>query len=304
MRKQFAKTVFEVAKEDNRLVTMVGDISHGILKDYWTTIPERYFNIGVCEPTMMSMAAGISATGLLPVVHTIAPFLIERSYEQIKLDFGYQGLGGTIISVGSAFDYSDLGCSHHCYNDYGILKLLPTLEIVYPASEKEFDLLFRQTYANGHPTYFRLPEKKHALKFKDEEIIFGKIIKVREGTDLTIIALGPQLQNALLASEELSRQGIEAEILYSHTIKPLDHETIIKSIAKTKKVLIVEEHSISGGVGMDVLALASTIPFQIKCDRLGIPDVFLRHYGEYEEHCAFLGLTRDGIIDRVLKLIS
>lgn len=304
MRKQFAKTMFEVAKEDDRLVVAVGDISHGILKDLWSEFPRRYFNIGVCEPTMMSFAAGLSMSGLIPVVHTITPFLIERSYEQIKLDFCYQGLGGNIISVGSAFDYSKLGCSHHCYNDYGILKLLPTMEIVYPASEKEFDLLFRQTYGNGRPTYFRLPEKKHSLKFKDEEIVFGRIIKVREGTDITIIALGPQLQNAIDAAEALKGRGIDPEILYLHTIKPLDSEAIIKSIAKTKKVLVVEEHSMGGGVGMDVLALAATIPFYIQCDRLGIPDAFLRHYGTYEEHRAFLGLTRDGIIDRVLKLIS
>lgn len=304
MRKQFAKTVFEVAKEDPRLSVMVGDISHGILKDLWSALPRRYFNIGVCEPAMMSFAAGLSMSGLIPVVHTIAPFLIERSYEQIKLDFCYQGLGGNIVSVGSAFDYSKLGCSHHCYNDYGILKLLPTMEIVYPASEKEFDALFRQTYSNGRPTYFRLPEKKHTLNFKDEEIVFGKVIKAREGSDITIIAIGPQLENALFAAEEVSKRGIDAEVLYPHTIKPLDQETIVQSMIKTKRVLIVEEHSLSGGLGMDVLALASTIPFRIKCERLGIPDVFLRHYGKYEEHCAFLGLTKNGIVDKLLKLVQ
>lgn len=303
MRNIFAKTMFTVAAEDPLLTVMVGDISHGILKDMWTTYPERYANIGVCEPTMMSIAAGQAMAGLYPVVHTIAPFLIERSYEQIKLDFCYQQLGCSIVSVGSAFDYADLGCSHHCYNDYGILKVLPTMEVVYPASENEFIQLFRATYQNGRPTYFRLPGKKHGVSFADADIVFGKILRVREGKDLTIVALGPQLASAVAAAEMLEKQGISTDILYPHTIKPLDTEAILASAEKTKRVLVVEEHSIANGVGADVLALTHGMP-GVRVDRLGIPEMFLRQYGEYQEHCNALGVTPEGVVSRATALLA
>ena len=121
LRQQFADTCIEIGQNDQKLIVMVGDISHGILQPYAKLFPERYYNIGICEPSIVNMAAGLSHVGLIPVVHTIAPFIIERAYEQIKLDFGYQKLGINLISVGGAFDYSQLGCSHHCYADVSLM---------------------------------------------------------------------------------------------------------------------------------------------------------------------------------------
>ena len=144
LRQQFADTLISLGKEDSGLVVMVGDISHGILKPLAEACPGRYYNIGILEPTMVSMGAGLAAAGLCPVIHTIAPFLIERSFEQIKLDFCYHKLPGNIVTVGSAFDYSNLGCTHHCYGDFALLKTLQRIQICFPASAVEFDQLFRQ----------------------------------------------------------------------------------------------------------------------------------------------------------------
>ena len=121
LRQQFADSVLSLAESDENLVVMVGDISHGILKPFRDKFPDRYYNIGICEPTILSLGAGLSNVGLTPVIHTIAPFIVERSYEQIKLDFGYQNLPVNLISVGGSFDYSQLGCSHHCYTDVSLL---------------------------------------------------------------------------------------------------------------------------------------------------------------------------------------
>ena len=122
IRKQFPKTLKEIAIRDKRVFVIVGDISHGIFSEYRKKIKNRYINLGILEPTMISISAGMSKTGFIPVVHTIAPFLVERSYEQIKLDFCYHKLPGLIVSVGGAFDYSALGCTHHSYNDLSIMK--------------------------------------------------------------------------------------------------------------------------------------------------------------------------------------
>ena len=157
VRQQFADTMLAVGQEDLFLFVVVGDISHGIMQPFARACPGRYYNVGILEPTMMSMCAGLARSGLNPVVHTIAPFLIERSFEQIKLDFCYHKLHGNIVAVGSAFDYSNLGVTHHCYGDFAMLKTLPGVEITYPASLVEFDMLFRQAYANKSVTYYRFP---------------------------------------------------------------------------------------------------------------------------------------------------
>ena len=142
LRSAFADTMLEVGVSDPELVVLVGDISHFILQPFAEACRGRYYNVGICEQTIVSMASGLAHTGFKPVVHTISPFIIERAFEQIKLDFCYQELGGNLITVGSAFDYTTLGCSHYCYDDFALIKSLPKSQIVYPAMPNEFKKLF------------------------------------------------------------------------------------------------------------------------------------------------------------------
>ncbi|MDY7577036.1 transketolase C-terminal domain-containing protein [Herbaspirillum sp. RTI4] len=298
LRQQFADTLTSIGKEDSQLVVMVGDISHGILKPFAEACPDRFYNIGILEPTMVSMGAGLAAAGLCPVIHTIAPFLIERSFEQIKLDFCYHKLPGNIVTVGSAFDYSNLGCTHHCYGDFALLKTLQRIQICFPASAIEFDQLFRQAYRNDLLTVYRMAGHPHPIQFKAEDIVFGKAIKIHDGSDVTLIATGPQLKTALDAREKLSARGILAEVIYVHTIRPLDTEMIQASVEKTRKVVVIEEHMMSGGLGDDVLRATYQIP-GMKFHSVSIPDEFVTGYGTYEELCESCGLTAEAVITAI-----
>ncbi len=298
IRHQFADTMLEVGREDPNLVVLVGDISHFILQPFAKACPERYYNVGICEATMVSMAAGLAKMGFYPVVHTIAPFIIERSFEQIKLDFCYQQLGGNLVTVGSVFDYSNLGCTHHCYGDFALLKTLPGTQIIYPASLVEFDTLFRQTYRNGFLTLFRIPVHQHDYNLSANEIKFGKGIKVTDGGSLTIVVTGPQLRNTLAARDPLGDMGWDAEILYIHTIRPLDTDLIRASVCKTRRLLVIEEHMRSGGLGDEILRVTRDIS-NVQHSSLSIPDTFVTEYGSYQDHCERLGLTRDGILNQV-----
>lgn len=298
IRQEFADTILEIGKKDSRLVVLVGDISHFILQPFAKTCPGRFYNIGICEPTMINIAAGLSKVGFIPVVHTIAPFLIERSFEQIKLGFGYQKLGGNIISIGSGFDYGALGSTHHCYNDFALLKNVENMQIIYPASCKEFNLLFKQTYDNGFPTYFRIPDHSHDIEFKDEQIKFGKGILAKKGKDFTIIAVGPQLKTALNSVDSLKESGISPEILYLPTIKPFDKEIVNKSLSKTKRCLVIEEHSMYGGVFEEVLRCSKNLE-GIKYSSINLGDKFVREYGNYEQHCEKLNFSVKGIMKKV-----
>lgn len=299
IRQEFADTMLEIGQKDSRLVVLLGDISHFIMKPFAEACPGRFYNVGICEPTIVSMAAGLSKMGLIPVVHTIAPFILERSFEQIKLDFCYHEIAGNLITVGGAFDYSNLGCTHHCYDDFTIMKSLPNTQVIYPSTCDEFNLLFNQTYSNEHLTLFRVPEKKHEQKINSSEIKVGKSILIKEGADLTIVATGPQLDNAVTAGKELQRKGWDAEIIYVHTIHPLDASMIVSSLEKTKRAIVIEEHNRFGGLGDEILRHAYKIP-GLQFSSLGI-DSFVHNYGTYEDLCDSQGLSVRGIIDSVQK---
>ncbi len=297
MRNQFSRTIEAVGDFDEKLVVLMGDISVFLLRNFQNKHPERFYNLGICEQTIISMAAGLSATGMYPVVHSIAPFILERCYEQIKVDLCYQKLGASIISVGSAFDYASLGCTHHCYEDFAILKPLSGMQIVYPTSELEFDELFKQTYNNCNPTYFRLPAVKHGVQFDSIQIKVGEGIKIKEGKSLSIIVTGPQLKDVITVAKLM-----DAEIIYIHTIKPLDIELIRQSAIKTGKVLTIEEHNIIGGLGDEVSRALEGLE-NVRQFRLGIEDKFLTNYGSYEQHCSALGLDAPGIKNKIERLI-
>lgn len=302
LREVFASTMLEIGPVDENLVVMVGDISHGILQPFAKVCPDRYFNIGICEPAMVNLAAGLSKVGLNPVVHTIAPFITERAFEQLKLDFGYQNLNLNLISVGGSFDYSKLGCSHHCYTDVSLISHLNRGVVIMPGSEIEFTKIFNEIYKNNSINYFRLPETSHGVEFAEQDVIFGKGIKVIEGSDLTIAVIGPQLKNAVEACEVLKSQGISVELLYFHTFKPFDSKLVNDSVHKTKNIISVEELSSRDGLFNE--CLRATIGIDgVSYKQMAVED-FIHGYGTYEELCKKAGLSAQDIVSNAKIMLK
>jgi len=302
LRQEFADTMLQVGVADSQLVVMVGDISHGILQPYAKACPNRYYNIGICEPTIVNMAAGINKVGLIPVIHTIAPFITERAYEQIKLDFGYQQLAVNIVSVGGSFDYSQLGCSHHCYTDVSLICHLSRGVVVIPGSPTEFNKLFKDIYRNGAINYFRLPDNPHDVVFEPEEIVFGKGIRVHEGTDVTLVVTGSQLKTAIQVRERMRDSNVSVEVLYFHTVKPFDHELIFHSLSKTRRLVVAEE--LSKHDGLFNRCLHSVIGLaDLRYRHIAVED-FVYGYGSYDELCSRVGLDVSGVSRAILDLIA
>lgn len=300
-RNNFVTTLEEVGGSDEKMVVLVGDISHFRLQPFAQKCQGRYYNVGICENTIVSMAAGLSMLGFIPVVHTISPFLVERSYEQIKLDFAYQNLGGNILTVGSAFDYAELGCTHHSYGDFALMKTIPGVNILYPASDIEFDTLFKQTYNNGQLNVYRLPYHNHTFPLKKEEIEFSRIIHINKGENITIVVAGSQLEMVIQVLPSLLEMGIHPDILYVHTIRPLDIIKIKKSLEKTKKCLIIEEHCKYGGLFDDIVRETYNI-HNIIFDSINIGNQFIRNYSSYEGLCDIIGFSKESIIKKVKRL--
>jgi transketolase len=282
MRNQFRRTVTELSEHDSRIVVLLGDVSVYQFNDFKNKYPSRFYNLGICENTLISVAAGLSSQGLIPFVHTIAPFLTERSYEQIKLDMCYNQFGGNIVTCGASFDYAWDGPTHHAYTDLAILRLLPGMEVIQPGSDEELDTLMRSQYANGKPTYFRLSDNTHGMDFPVE---FGKGRIIRNiSFEFTVVTAGPLLANVVEACENL-----EVNILYFHTIKPIDRELISKF--STTKFLVIH----------DAFGLAEAIHEVpgVSVTYHGLPDEFCGSYGMPDDIRKTLGLDVEGIRNRV-----
>ena len=288
MRKAFASLMLEVAEADDSLVVMVGDISHGILQPLAARFPERYYNIGICEPTIVNMASGLSKTGLTPVVHTIAPFIIERSFEQLKLDFEYEQQSVNLVSVGSGFDYSKLGCTHHCYDDIALLRQLPSSTIFVPGTSEEFRSQFLSSYRSDGIKYYRLSEQSNT----SASFAGGGTHLVRRGEDVTIVALGTRL-NAALEAAQLLEALVSCEVFLVNRIKPLDDAEIRGSVARTGRLVTVEEHSVIGGLADSLCqSLAGS---RYVNQALGVRE-FLHMYGTHEDLCVRAGVSADDIV--------
>jgi transketolase len=284
MRKQFVKTYERVIAADNQQVLLLGDIGVFGFRNAFAAYPTRVFNIGILEPATIGLAAGMAKAGLTPTIHTIAPFLVERAFEQIKIDLGYQELGCNLVSVGASYDYAALGCTHHCPGDIGILQCIPGVEIVIPGTAAEFDALFSQSHNNGKSTYYRLSEKSHTHDF---DVQFGRANVLKKGDDLTVITFGPMLEQVYAAVKDLN-----VTLLYYSTISPFDEDTLINNLTPSQKILLVEPFY-SGTMFEKVINTLRGKKISIKS--LGIPREFLRNYGSANEHDEALGLTIENI---------
>lgn len=286
MRRQFKETVMSLADQDDRIVLILGDVSVYLFNTFKDRYPDRFYNMGICENTLVSVGAGMAALGFQPFVHTIAPFITERSLEQIKLDMCYNGFGGNIVSCGASFDYAWDGATHHAYTDLAILRLIPGMEVVQPGSRMELDVLIRSQYNNGKTTYFRLSDHPHTI---DMNVEFGKGVVLRNGSSkVTVITAGPLLGNVIRACEDM-----DVNLIYMHTIKPIDQELI--SEYRHTKILVVHD---AFGLYEAVCAVPG-----ISAAYHGLPDEFCSWYGTLEDIRKKLRLDVPSIRERIAEHI-
>jgi transketolase len=266
VRKQFKDTVTDLAGHDDRVVVILGDISHFLFSPFQEKYPTRFFNMGICENTLVSVAAGLSAQGFHPFIHTIAPFITERCLEQIKLDLAYNQFGANIVSTGASFDYAWDGATHHCYTDLAILRLIPGMEVLQPGSRKELDALIRSQYSNDKPTYYRLSDHGHGI---DVPVQFGKANVLKDtGSNVTIMTAGPILGSVMEACRDLP-----VNLVYFSTIKPIDKD-VIRRFQHTK-ILVVH----------DAFGLLEAIS--------EVPDLSLMYHGLPDKFCVWYGTVHD-----------
>lgn len=290
MRKALVEVVEEVIRSNENSALLLGDIGVYGFRNALNDFPNRVFNLGILEQSMIGVAAGLASEGVVPIVHTIAPFLVERSLEQLKIDFGYQRLTGNFVSVGASFDYSGLGCTHHCPADVNILSSIEGFNIFLPGSPSEFKYLFNKHWNNGEINYFRLSEESHTQSIVCN---FGEIQKVHSGGKATIIAVGPILDDVLEAAN-----GLDVELLYCSSIS---QKAKMQLEVVSNKLIIVEPFN-SGSIRQNLTILPSSSNPEIL--EVGVPVKFIRNYGTVEELKQLLKLDVNSLRDRFVEFLS
>lgn len=284
--------VRETIKSHEDTALLLVDIGVYPFRDLLASYPRRVKNIGVFEPGTISLAAGLSLTGITPIVYGISPFIVQRSLEQIKLDFVYQQTGGNFITTGAAYDFSTLGYSHYCPEDVATLRLLPGMEILTPGTPAQFRTLYRTCSMNGNPTYFRMSDHPNKTEV---DVEFGRAAILKRGGKATVIAVAEQLDATLEACREL-----DVTVLYYTTLAPFDAETLNRELVGGK--VFVSAPLYAGSLSADIQSALHGRSFC--CGGAEIPLEVLRSYGTKADKDVVLGLDVKGIHSRLRRFIN
>lgn len=306
MRNAFAKVVCAIAERDPSVVLLSGDIGNRLFDDFKTRCPGRFFNCGVAEANMMSMAAGMASCGLRPVVYTITPFLTYRCMEQIRDDVCYHNQRVVIVGTGSGLSYASLGTTHHSCEEMGMLRLLPGLSVLAPADAFEVEMTLAAALQHDGPAYIRIGKKgEPTIHSAAGPWEIGDFISLCEGTDVALLSTGTLLQESLHTADILRARGLAATVLSMPTVKPLNTSMLASVFSRHRLVVTVEEHSILGGLGGSVAEWLCDQPRSIAgLLRIGTPDAFLHRNGEQEHAREILGLTPVAMADRIVARLS
>ncbi len=275
-RDGYGKALVELGKEHENLVVLDADLA-GSTKTgmFQKEFPERHINCGIAEANMIGVAAGLSTTGKVVFASSFAMFASGRAFEQIRNSVGYPRLNVKIGATHAGISVGEDGASHQCNEDIAIMRSIPGMVIINPSDVIEAEAAVKAAYEYVGPVYLRFGRLAVPVINDREDYKFelGKGVCLKEGKDVTIIATGLCVESAMKAEEMLAKDGIDAEIINIHTIKPLDVDLVAASAKKTGKVVTVEEHSIIGGLGGAVCeALSETVPTPVL--RIGVKDVF------------------------------
>lgn len=296
-RVSYGNALVELAKEHDDVYVLDADLAAATQTAIFKKeFPERHIDCGIAECNMIGIAAGLAATGKVPFASSFAMFAAGRAFEQVRNSVGYPHLNVKIGATHAGISIGEDGATHQCNEDIALMRTIPGMVILNPCDHYEMQAAVRAAVEHKGPCYIRLGRLAVESINNNDDYKFelGKGITLREGTDITVVATGLMVQEAVKAADALKEEGISVEVINIHTIKPLDEELVIASAKKTGRVITVEEHNIIGGLGEAVsTALSEHCPTPVT--RIGVNDVYghsgpavdlLKEFGLSAEHIA------------------
>lgn len=301
-RQALCESLLDLAKTNTDIMVLTSD-SRGsaALAPFAKAYPEQFVETGIAEQNIVGIASGLAHSGKIPFVASPACFLSMRSIEQVKVDVAYSNTNVKLVGISGGVSYGALGMSHHSLQDLAVTRAIPGLTVIVPADRHETKKMTEALIQHKGGVYVRIGRNpvEDVYESDDYEFEIGKAVRMREGSDLTIIAVGETVRVALDAAEMLNQKGIAARVLNMHTIKPLDNEAVLAAARETGAIITLEEHSIHGGLGAAVAEVtAGAFPVPVKI--LGIPDEpaiagktaeIFSHYGLTAENVCTIAQT-------------
>ena len=276
-RAAYGEVLQEIGEEFPDVVVMDADLSESTMTCHFAEkYPDRFYNMGIAEQSMMGTAAGLATCGITPICSTFAVFASMRSGEQIRTSICYPKLNVKVVTTHSGLSIGTAGATHFCEEDLAIMRALPNMTVIAPPDFLETKKAVRAALKMDGPVYIRLGRGDAAVLYSElDDYEIGKAITIQDGTDVTLIATGVMVQRAVAAAKLLEQEGVSCRVVDMHTIKPLDTEAVIKAARETKGIVTLEEHNVKGGLGSAV----SEVVAELKGEKapvkiLGIPDVF------------------------------
>ena len=304
-RQSYGEALVELGAEHDDFVVFDADLAAATQTGkFKAAYPDRFFDAGIAEGNMMGLAAGVATTGRVAFASTFAMFAAGRAFEQVRNSIGYPHLNVKIGATHAGISVGEDGATHQCNEDIALMRTIPGMTVIVPSDDVEAKAAVRAAYEMDGPVYMRFGRLAVPVINDVPGYTFevGRAKVLREGTDVTIVACGLMVQAALEAAEALAADGISAEVINMHTVKPLDTETLVASAAKTGHVVTAEEHSVIGGLGSAVCdALAEQCPVPVK--KVGVEDVF-GESGPAVDLLAKYGLDAAGVERAVRELLA
>ena len=302
MRNSFIEELSKIALTDDKVFLIVGDLGFGVVEGFEEKFPDQFLNAGVAEQNMMGMAAGLASAGYKVFVYSIGNFPTFRCLEQIRNDVCYHSLNVTIVSIGAGLSYGPLGYSHHAIDDIGIMRALPGMTIYSPADPIETKIALKASLSCDTPKYFRLGKSGESNIFDKSQSNFPDWSEVWKGDDLLILTSGSIIIEAIEAAQTLKAFGINISVVSIPILKPfmLDKE-LIKSF---KNIIVLEEHSIVGGLGSIILEQVALNRMNSIITVLGLPDNVSHELGSQKYLRTFYKIDSANIVALVKRLIQ
>lgn len=306
-RDAYGETLMELGGKHRNIVVLDADLSKStktilFAKKY----PERFFEMGIAEANMISVAAGLASCGKISFASTFAVFATGRVYDQIRIDVAYSQANVKIFATHGGISVGKDGASHQMIEDLTLMRVLPNMTVLAPSDATQTSRLVELMATTEGPMYARIGRANAPLLYKKQDlkdIQIGKGIIVTDGSDASIIACGTMVDQAVDAAEKLSKQGLSARVVDMHTIKPLDKKLVLRCIRDTNAIVTVEEHSVIGGLGGAVSEVLAEKGSSIQFKRMGVQDIFCES-GDPDELFEKYGLSTPFIVKNVKKLLK
>lgn len=292
MRERFARVSSDLLDNDPRLAVVLAEIGRDGFAEAQHRHPRRIINVGIREQLMIGVASGLALAGMRPIAHSYTPFLVERPFEQVKLDLAHQGVGAILVSVGASYDSAGSGRTHQAPEDVALMSSLPGWTIHVPGHPDEAELLLRDAVAAEGNVYLRLAARANATPMPIQP---GRFAVVRRGSAATVVAVGPLLDRVLQATD-----GMDLTVLYAATVRPFDGATLRAELGASSVVLV--EPYLEGSSAACVSDALSHVPHRVLS--IGVQRMENRHYGTPEEHDRAHGLDGPSIRRRIDRFLG